>query len=117
MRTMSFLKTWKVWKNGPIPNSILSTILTDRLVPNLRILHDWEVPSVHSAVRFLREQDLEAQSEGGGGIKDAEIGIKKDSFSYADEEYFQSVLPELQTHGRRIQLTSYTSKRGFGNWS
>lgn len=112
MHAMSFLTTWKVRTNGPIPDSLLSTILSEKLVPNLRVLHNWEVPSVHSAVRFMRERDSQTQSESGGGIQDSEIWIKNDNLSYADEEYFQSVLPELQTHGRRIQLIPYTSKRG-----
>ncbi|KAF9468399.1 hypothetical protein BDZ94DRAFT_1318056 [Collybia nuda] len=104
MRAMPALTDWSIPTQSYIPESILSTILDEGLVPNLRIVKGWEVQSVHSILHFLNNRWSPTPSGEYKGIQHSTLNIKMPNYSLSDRKYFKNILPELQTHGRRIQL-------------
>lgn len=53
LRGIPELETWRAETFGPIPDSVLSDIVSEKLVPRLRVIYGWLIPSLSAAVEFL----------------------------------------------------------------
>lgn len=107
LQLMPALTVWDIPINQLIPNSVFSTIMAEKLAPNLRVLQGWRVSSVHLAMNFLNSQRLRTPSGHYEGIQDAMIWMWKHNYTDPDKKYIQSILLQLEREGQSIQFTPY----------
>lgn len=88
----------------PIPEHILSRILVENLLPNLRKLDGCGFSSIHSAISFLNGRRSQTASRTYCGLQDFAFWLARDSYPAADQEAFQNLLPEWERDGIRVYL-------------
>lgn len=96
MRAMLHLREFSGYTKQPISDSTLDTIVSENLSPNLGHLKGWEVTSARSFISFLQSR----WSVRDRGLHNVTVWLLSDSFAF-DKDYYRSILPELEKHGRK----------------
>lgn len=102
MRAMPHLTDLSACHKEPISEATLETIISENLCPNLRILKGWQIPSIHSFIRFL-------QSRGAGpreGICNVSATVSSHMFDL-EKGYYESILPGFKITGKAIVIEPY----------
>lgn len=87
-----------------MPDSILSTFKTENLMQNLQEFSGGEFSSVHSGIDFLNSRWSQTTPGKYNGLRHLKFWLTKENYTFDDQRYFETLLPEWEKHGRQVEL-------------